>query len=907
MRPGRREKELDFIRLCDILFPEEFVDRSAEFYRQVIDELPVSYVLGRVVRAGEGGVASDIQILETNPIFNEMAGMKGKNLSGCRIGELFPGQDHFWSNLIDSLDPVFAGESRSFEFRAEHSGRWFSGTIHSPSPQHIVFLLSDITKQKRAAESMMENLSNITSIINTIPNPVFYKDEEFRYAFFNSAFEEFVGYSKEELVGKKSSEIADADLAVSYDESDWIVANTKQTYSHESQVKHSDGTRHDVLFYKSPILTRYGSLRGIVGIILDITERKRIELELSKFKQAVEQSPTSIVMTDREGNIEYVNPKFTSLTGYTFLEIRGKNPRILKSGQTPREEYLKMWTSIMAGKEWHGEFHNRKKNGDLYWEAASVSAIKNPAGAIAGFIAIKEDITGRKRLEATLMQNEQLVTSLLDSLGDPAILVNADGAISALNEPAASWFSLSKQECIGKNLFALLPWVVSEDRASIFRKVVENGDGPFLFEKTIGDRYFETTIYPVRSASGGVSNVAIYAKEVTQHKKNEELLRELVDRAEQANREKSNFLATMSHEIRTPLNAIIGMTDLTLMTDSDIERLDYLHTVKDSAIHLLSVINDVLDFTKMETGKFELKNETFSLLKVAESVIMLMRGDAQVRGLSMKLEVSQGLPPLLSGDGAAYKQILINLVGNAVKFTEQGGVFVDISHRTAADGRVIVVTHVTDTGIGIPPERMGIIFESFTRANSYTGSKYGGSGLGLSICRNLTRLMKGEISATSVPGKGSEFTVEIPFGIVEEPKKKDRGSADAMPKKKLDVLVAEDNLVNVKFMTIVLGKLGYDYDVAGNGIDAIRWSEKRRYDVILMDVEMPEMDGLEATRRIRSDAASLNKDTPVIALTAHAVVDVQDRCMEAGMNGFITKPVRIEEIERRIGEVLARS
>jgi PAS domain S-box-containing protein len=874
--------------------------QSSDFYMHVLDEMSSSFLYGRIVRGTDRSI--DIEILETNRVFSVFASCEGADLTGRSIRDLLPGQDGFWARIAELPDPVYEGYRQNFEFRTESLSRWYKGSVFAPRAEHLVFLMDDITAHKRSAESMMENLSNVTSIINTIPNPVFYKDTEFKYVFFNRAFEEFVGFKKEDIVGKKSSQIASADLALTYDESDWIVAETKKFYTHESKVEHSDGTRHDVVFYKSPLLTRYGALRGIVGVILDITDRKRIEASLDKFKYAVEQSPTSIVMTDTRGNIEYVNPKFTSLTGYSFDEVKGQNPRILKSGLMSHEYYESMWQMISSGKEWHGEFHNKKKDGSLYWESASVSGIKNSRNEIVSFIAIKEDITDRKKMESALRDSEELMSVLLDAMQDPATLLSLQGEIIALNEPAAERFHVVKSSCVGRNVFDLLSNPAKENRKIAFRNVLEYGK-PYQWEDLDDGRFYDSISYPVKGLDGTVACVAVYSRDITAHKKNESVLRDLVEKAERANREKSNFLATMSHEIRTPLNAIIGMTDLTLMTDSDIEKLDYLHTVKDSAIHLLSVINDVLDFSKMESGKFTLKQDIFDLHKVAESVIMLLRGDALSRGLELKLTVQEGLPAALSGDGAAFKQILINLMGNAVKFTEQGGVYVDISFRLE-DDRAVVTTHVTDTGIGIPPERMGIIFESFTRANSYTGSKYGGSGLGLSICRNLTKLMKGEISATSVPGKGSEFTLEIPFVVAESRTARTSSSQSAARMKKLTVLVAEDNLVNVKFMTIVLGKLGYEYDVAGNGIDALRWCSKRTYDVILMDIEMPEMDGIEATQTLRADPSSLNCTTPVIALTAHAVADVQDRCLAAGMNGFITKPIRIEEIEKKISDVL---
>jgi two-component system, sensor histidine kinase and response regulator len=656
------------------------------------------------------------------------------------------------------------------------------------------------------------------------------------------------------------------------------------------------------------------------GVALDISETKKTEERLQLQAAALNSAANAIVVTNAQGVIQWVNPAFTRLTGYELEEAVGQNPRILKSGKHDQAFYQNLWTTVLAGKTWHSEVTNRKKSGELYVEEMTIAPVRSAAGEIIHFVAIKQDVTERKRAQVELTQAKEL--------------------------------------------------------------------------------------------------------------------------AEAANRAKSEFLANMSHELRTPLNGMMGMTELALQTELTAEQREYLTLSKCSAETLLALINEILDFSKIEAGKMDFEAVDFNLRGSLETCLKSLSQRAHEKGLELNGEIAPRVPEMLNGDPCRLRQIVVNLVGNAIKFTEEGEVTLAVDVERSQTDSVVLHFQVRDTGIGIPENRREAIFDAFAQADGSTTRRYGGSGLGLTISRRLVEMFRGRIWLESNVGRGStfHFTVQlrcaiasafrpslraaelqdVPVLIVDDNHTNRRilevmlaewkmkltsvdgaGSAlrqiwhaaesgnpyrliliDArMPEvdgftlieslnqshklaapaiimltsggqcgdaarcrqlgvagyltkpvgrselleailqvlghrpqepeqrqplvtrhsipehcRQLRILLAEDNLINRRVAVRLLEKHGYTVEVTENGREAVDKMQLGHFDVVLMDVQMPEMDGFEATAAIRNVEKQSGNHVPIIAMTAHALVGDRERCLAAGMDGYISKPFKIEEL-----------
>ena len=534
------------------------------------------------------------------------------------------------------------------------------------------------------------------------------------------------------------------------------------------------------------VIERTRSLEDVNNELLSINKElglRRLEAEeahrkLLQLSSAVENSPATIVITDHRGRIEYVNPKFTEISGYLPEEAIGQNPRILNSGSQPVELYRDLWNTILSGREWRGDFCNRKKNGELHWERASISPIRDAQGDITHFVAIKEDVTEDRRIAGELLAARE----------------------------AAQAASISKSE----------------------------------------------------------------------------------------------FLANMSHEIRTPLSAIIGFSDLTLRTSLPARQQGYVQKIQRAGELLLSIINDILDFSKIEARQLEMEQIPFRLDDIVANVVNIVQHRALDKGLSLLVGPSPKAASYLVGDPHRLSQIVVNLLSNAVKFTEQGEVALETSLLAQENDRVRLRFSVRDTGIGITDEQIKKLFNPFTQADGSMTRRFGGTGLGLAISKQLVELMGGEIACESTPGQGSIFTFTAWFSVcaasdivpnqgMEHPGRGEKGAAFDFSDSR--ILLVEDNETNRQLAIELLKETGAAVDVAVNGRKAVTMITEGStlYDLVLMDIQMPVMDGYEATRIIRSD----NRFTslPIIAMTAHAMQDERQKILEAGADAHITKPI----------------
>ncbi len=375
------------------------------------------------------------------------------------------------------------------------------------------------------------------------------------------------------------------------------------------------------------------------------------------------------------------------------------------------------------------------------------------------------------------------------------------------------------------------------------------------------------------------------------------------DAAEHSAKIKEQFLGNMSHEIRTPMNGVIGMTNLLLQTELTDEQLEYISSIKFSADNLLVIINDILDLTKIESGKIELDPTPFSLEEVVNGVIKTIKYKTDEKGLKIRRSIDADLPNVVIGDPVRYNQVLLNLVGNAIKFTEVGGIEINISVEEANDNHLIISTEIKDSGIGILEGKLEKIFESFTQAMANTTRKYGGTGLGLAISKQLVELQEGEFFVESKMGEGSSFRFSLPFvksnSLVKLGREDNPTTGNVLPSG-TKVLLVEDNPINVKVATKLLGKWNTELEVdhAENGEVALEMLRENDYSLILMDLHMPVMDGYEASKAIRNDLTAPKCNTPIIAVSASAFKSDEQKVMDAGMNGFVSKPFVPQELFR---------
>ncbi|MDX8399719.1 MAG: PAS domain S-box protein, partial [Gallionellaceae bacterium] len=539
-----------------------------------------------------------------------------------------------------------------------------------------------------------------------------------------------------------------------------------------------------------------GQAIRMLGTMQDITDRKQIELALRDanttaessllqlsestqslrvFSRAIEQSPVANIITDALGTIQYVNPKFQELTGYTAGEVTGQSTSILHSELMPEGFYAELWQTIASGKEWRGDICNKKKSGQIYWESTNISPVRNEMGEITHFITTKEDITEKKM-----------------------------------------------------------------------------------------------------------------ATEMLQHAK---------QAAEDVSRAKSDFLANMSHEIRTPLNAIIGMSYLARRVATDDKILGYLGKVHFAGNHLLGVVNNILDLSKIEAGKLELESTVFKTARLLENITVLVGGYAASKNLELALDIDAAVPGLLRGDFQRIGQVLVNYVNNAIKFTEQGKISIRMIKLDETESDILLRLEVEDTGIGLTLEQKSKLFQSFQQADSSTSRKYGGTGLGLAISKQFAHMMGGEVGVESELGKGSTFWFTARLEKLKEGDDVEvyasahlagLQSTELEVIRGASILLAEDIPYNQEVACEILEQAGARVTIANNGIEALECLRKGRFDCVLMDMQMPEMDGLEATRLIRADPLLTN--TRIIALTANIMQAERDLCFAAGMDDFITKP-----------------
>ncbi|MBX3443537.1 MAG: PAS domain-containing protein [Planctomyces sp.] len=927
----------------------------------------------------------------------------------------------------------------------------------------VTDLQGEATTRERIQAELAREAALLNGLMAAIPDHIYFKDCDGRYLRINDAKARRSGLqSPDDAIGKTDFDyfprpMAEAAAAVERR----IIESGQALLGQEERITWPDGTQTWVSATKVPLRSWSGEVVGTLGISRDITLQRNMADELQqerdRLRTLIDILPDIIFIKSRDYRLVTANRAYvrqfgfaseTELVGKTDFEFcpadmaqafREDDERVMCSGQTLHQREEQIVTP----------------EGSRQWIVTTKVPLRDNQGEVIGLVGICHDISSRKQAERALRESEWLYHSLVDNLPVYVIRKERSGRVTYANAAVCALLGRPLDDVLDKSDFDFFPAHLAEkyrqddlrvmDSGQVFSDIEENSDGGRF-------NYFEVRKTPIRDEGGEVIGVQVMFWDVTDRQQALKDLAEAKEVAEAANRAKSDFLANMSHEIRTPMNAIIGMTELVLETRLTPEQRDFLETVRDSGLSLLAIINDILDFSKIEAGRLELEVAPFELREWLGDSLRAIGLRAHVKGLELACEIANNVPRVVLGDALRLRQVIINLVGNAVKFTERGEVVVACGladdAAIAPDGRVRLHFRVRDTGIGIPGEQQQRIFRAFEQADMSLTRKFGGTGLGLAISSRIVQQMNGRMWVKSVPGQGSVFHFVIELGIGQEAdapaalpdstrliglrvlilddnetnrrilvemchnwqmqptavanadsalemlrtaarhgpafdlvitdasmpeidgftfadhihqdaqirstlvmmltsldrmgdaarceelgiksylikpvKQSDLfdaivlalegekrgpslGSAEREslpPLRPLKMLLAEDSLANQKLAKGLLTRWGHDLMIVNNGMEAIAAVKRHTFDVVLMDVQMPELDGLEATRHIREWEQSTGEHRPIIAMTAHAMKGDKERCLESGMDAYCSKPIRPNELHLAILQVL---
>ena len=636
-------------------------------------------------------------------------------------------------------------------------------------------------KTQNQTKLIVNNFNTLETSLNSSSDVICIIEINGSFKYINNSFLEMTGYLESEVFLKTFFDFLDPKETKGILKKIASLSKDNEEISFVSKYYNRDKL-HKTISWKLEFIEDDFTL---IAIGKDHTEENKLVKEIENIKRALDESAI-VAITDQKGKITYVNDKFCEISKYSREELIGKDHKIINSGYHSKEFIKNLWQTIATGKIWKGEVKNIAKDGNYYWVDTTIVPFFNDKGKPIQYIAIRADITEKKKVE------EDLIAA---------------------------------------------------------KKIAEN-------------------------------SVKI----------------------------KDEFLRNMSHEIRTPMNSIIGFTDLLLETNLNSEQNEFLGRIKKSSSTLLVLTNDILDSSKLESGKLIFESIDFDLIELIDQVIKMIEHKAKKKGIELSLFIDSKCPRYINGDPTRLNQVLLNLINNSVKFTEEGEVNIYVKPKIENDDSINIIFKIEDTGIGMSEKAQKIIFERFTQARSDTTRKYGGSGLGLAIVKMIVDQRKGEIHLESTLGKGTTFTIMIPFNkCIQEQVSGDRnsllGTEDNKPKifslKHLKILLVEDNLMNQALAKSRMKSWHCNIDIADNGKIALKQLEHTMYDLILMDIQMPEMDGYETTKRIRKLKPPIC-NIPIIAMTADASSNDEEKSLKTGMNDYISKPFNPESLYNKI-------
>ena len=649
----------------------------------------------------------------------------------------------------------------------------------------------------------------------------------------------------------------------------------------------------------------------IDGFMEDITEEKqlkdRLKADLEFWQTVLNTLPLSIYLKDGRGRYTFVNKGLSDLKGIPPRDFIGRLPTEIIPGEEGRQSLEEDEKVLRTGLPVYTEERRVQGRDGLYWFQVSKAPILDEEGKVTAISGCSNDVTTLKEALDSLERSEKRYRSLAEDMPIFICTFLPDGTLLYANSAYSRYLAADEDDLLGRPLFDLLPpeegeqlkicisALTPEDPIAVNEPRIPAPGGAIKWHRWINRGFFDP--------SGRLQFVQAVGEDVTASKLAEDEVRAARDEAQRASAAKSEFLATISHEIRTPMNGVLGMSELLLETALEDSQKNLASMIHESAGHLLKVLNDLLDFSQIESGNFKITPLAFPLDRLLEDTIAPFHSQCEAKDVRLFMEADPSLPSVLMGDPVRIRQILTNLLSNAVKFTDRGAITLSVRLREEGDGAFAAVFSVADTGTGIDEDLMKDLFTPFKQGEAFLNRRYLGTGLGLSICQSLAKLMGGSLKVASTPGMGSIFTFTLPLKEGETPEGSLRNKGDSVHGRpeiegpKPLILVVDDNKVNRELVRLILQKAGCLPETASDGREGLTMLARKRYDLVFMDIQMPVMDGYEATAFIRDPASpALDHSVPVVALTAHAGKDFAEDCLKRGMNDYLPKPFSSREL-----------
>lgn len=878
---------------------------------------------------GDGAIITDIDeiIVYMNPAAERITGWQATESIGRKFGDIFRIINADTGFCVQSPVKSVLEEIKTTGLKnhtaliTREGSQLYVSAACSPvrdddgNVKGVVAAFRDINLIKQAEDELRRNNDHYRELFENFPAMIWRCDANRQAVYYNKQWLDYTGKTLEEEIstpwpGKMHPEDKDRCREIWFEN-----FKLQKPFELDYRLKRHDGTYHWINDRRGPVFDLSGNFAGYIGFCTDITDRKKAEHALrnseEKFRNIFNNASDTIIIQEIQegglpGRIIEVNETACEVWGYSKEEFLGLNVMDLNAGDNyDRYEHLGSKLNEM-GSITFAEKGITKKGSLLDVEIDAHIIALNGRKVM---LAVVRDITNRRQAELQILESQQRYQALFMNMGkafaDHRLIMDEHGNLADLeflqvNDAYEKYFGHKKEELLNKKYSEVFSKKSIDKMLQWVYKVVTTGQSETIeaFFSDITGRWYSISAY-----SPEKYHLAAIFTDIHERKVAELELSKAKEQAEAANKAKSEFLANMSHEIRTPINGIVGMIDLTLLTGLNDEQRENLQLAKSCSGTLLNVINDILDFSKMEAGKLVIRNIDFNIKKLIVETVRAHSVRAGNKGIELAYMFSSNIPEYQSGDPDRLQQILNNLISNAVKFTDKGEITVGAKMTDVPGGYAEILFSVSDTGIGISEENTKRLFQSFSQIDGSFTRKFGGAGLGLVISKQLVEKMGGRIWVESQEGRGSTFYFTIKFKKGNKPAvKQPLYTVSVKSFNTLKILLAEDDKVNRTVLSRMLEKRGHSVDLAENGLEALAAFESKKYDVILMDIQMPGMDGIEATGRIR-EREGLSVHTPVIALTAFALQGDREKFLALGMDEYISKPVKMDELFSTIDKV----